>query len=108
MVLLDGKALSEKIRADLNLEVNKLASQGHRAPHIAAVLIGENKASQTYVNSKIKSCAEIGYGSTLFRYDTISEKELLDLIDTINANDEIDGILVQLPLPKDIDDKKGY
>lgn len=106
MVLLDGKALSEKIRADLNLEVNKLAQKGYRAPHLAAILIGDNKASQTYVNSKIKSCAEIGYGSTMYRYDTITEKELLDLIDTINANDDIDGILVQLPLPKDIDEKK--
>jgi methylenetetrahydrofolate dehydrogenase (NADP+)/methenyltetrahydrofolate cyclohydrolase len=106
MELLDGKLLSEKVRSDLGIEVKKLADQGHRAPHLVAVLIGDNPASQTYVNSKIKSCAEIGYGSTLFRYETITEKELLELIDSINANDDIDGVIVQLPLPKDINEHK--
>lgn len=107
MEVLDGKLASKAIREDLKNKISALKISGKKVPHLAAVLIGNNPASETYVASKVKNCNEIGITSTLKRFDeSISEKELLQLIDELNENDEIDGILVQLPLPKHISEEK--
>lgn len=103
MLLLDGKIASQSVKQNLTLATKQLIEQGRRPPHLAAILIGNNGASETYVASKVKTCGEIGYLSSLFRYDnSIEEKELLEKIDELNNDDNIDGILVQLPLPKHI------
>lgn len=105
--LLQGKELSEIIQEEITLKVNKLKQNGSRVPHLAAVLVGADGASETYVNHKVKACERVGYKSTLLRYDdTISEGELLAVVDELNANDDIDGFIVQLPLPKHIDMEK--
>ncbi|MDB5248213.1 MAG: bifunctional 5,10-methylene-tetrahydrofolate dehydrogenase/5,10-methylene-tetrahydrofolate [Segetibacter sp.] len=107
MLLLDGKIASQSVKDDLKKATQDLIEQGKRAPHLAAVLIGNNGASETYVASKVKSCSEIGFTSTLIRFnDSISEDELLQRIDELNNDDSIDGILVQLPLPKHINEGK--
>jgi methylenetetrahydrofolate dehydrogenase (NADP+)/methenyltetrahydrofolate cyclohydrolase len=100
MVLLDGKKLSDKIKAQLLDESRQLKLKNGRSPHLAAVLVGENPASWAYVNNKIKSCRQCEIGSALIKLDdTISEKELLNEIERLNADENTDGILVQLPLP---------
>ncbi len=107
MLLLDGKIVSQAVKKELALATARLLEQGKRPPHLAAVLVGNNGASETYVAGKVKSCAEIGYTSTLIRFeDNIEEKKLLDKIDELNNDDAIDGILVQLPLPKQISEPK--
>lgn len=107
MELLDGKVASQAIKNELTLRVAELKTQGKKIPHLAAVLVGNNGASETYVGAKVKTCAEIGYRSTLIRLeDTISENRLLGVIDELNNDMDIDGILVQLPLPKHISDEK--
>jgi methylenetetrahydrofolate dehydrogenase (NADP+)/methenyltetrahydrofolate cyclohydrolase len=107
MQLLDGKLASQAIKDDLKSKVEELKKQGNKVPHLAAVLIGNNGASETYVTSKVKSCEEIGFKSTLLRLaDGISEEELLEVIHKLNYDNDIDGILVQLPLPKNISEEK--
>ena len=107
MQILDGKTTSQAIKDAIKEKVSALINSGKRTPHLAAVLVGNNGASETYVASKVKTCAEIGFESTLKRLpDTISEKELLDVIDVLNNDDKVDGILVQLPLPKHISEAK--
>lgn len=107
MQLLDGKLVSQKIKDDLKKKVDELKSQQKKIPHLAAVLVGENGASETYVASKVKNCKEIGFSSTLLRFnDSISEKELFNEIEKLNQNDDVDGILVQLPLPSHISEEK--
>src|SRR3954471_11699719 len=107
MLLLDGKIASQTIKKDLALATSKLVGEGKRPPHLAAVLVGTNGASETYVASKVKSCAEIGFESTLLRLDeNISEDILLQKIEELNNDNAVDGILVQLPLPKQIDEQK--
>ena len=107
MVLLDGKALSDKIKDSLALEVEKLTSAGIRPPHLSAILVGEDRASQSYVRGKMKSCERIGFESSLFTYNTdVSEEELLEKIEELNTDDEIDGFIVQLPLPSHISENK--
>ncbi|MET7001229.1 bifunctional methylenetetrahydrofolate dehydrogenase/methenyltetrahydrofolate cyclohydrolase FolD [Chitinophaga defluvii] len=106
MQILDGKLVSEAIKAQLATKVAELKAAGKKTPHLAAILVGNNGASETYVASKVKSCAEIGYNSTLLRFDEqISEKHLLDHITMLNENADVDGILVQLPLPKHINEE---
>ncbi|SFW70517.1 bifunctional methylenetetrahydrofolate dehydrogenase/methenyltetrahydrofolate cyclohydrolase FolD [Chitinophaga sancti] len=106
MQILDGKLVSAAIKAQLAEKVTELKALGQKVPHLAAILVGNNPASETYVASKVKSCAEIGYNSTLLRFDEkISEKHLLDNITLLNENADIDGILVQLPLPKHINEE---
>ena len=106
MQILDGKLVSKAIKDQLALNVAELKAQGKKVPHLAAILVGNNGASETYVASKVKSCAEIGYHSTLLRFDDhISEKHLLDHINMLNENPDVDGILVQLPLPKSINEE---
>lgn len=107
MTLLDGKKLSEKIKSDLAEEVHKYVAQGKRRPHLAAVLIGNNPASTFYVKSKVKSCEQVGFISTLIQKDEdITEEELLNIIDELNQKEDIDGYIVQLPLPGHIDEEK--
>lgn len=107
MLKLDGTLVSKAVKEQLKQQTLLLKQDGSRAPHLAAVLIGSNGASETYVSSKVKSCGEIGYDSTLVRFDeTISEQELLDKIAELNEDNSIDGILVQLPLPKHISEAK--
>ncbi|WP_343703374.1 bifunctional methylenetetrahydrofolate dehydrogenase/methenyltetrahydrofolate cyclohydrolase FolD [Chitinophaga sp.] len=106
MQILDGKLVSQAVKDQLATQVASLKAQGKKIPHLAAILVGNNGASETYVASKVKSCAEIGYNSTLLRFeDTIPEKHLLDHIAMLNENPDIDGILVQLPLPKHINEE---
>jgi methylenetetrahydrofolate dehydrogenase (NADP+)/methenyltetrahydrofolate cyclohydrolase len=107
MQLLDGKLLSENIKAELAAEVELIRTSGGKIPHLAAVLIGENPASQVYVNSKIKSCEQVGFKSTLIqRPADVSEKELLEIVRSLNGDPDVDGFIVQLPLPKHIDEEK--
>ncbi|TAH41594.1 MAG: bifunctional 5,10-methylene-tetrahydrofolate dehydrogenase/5,10-methylene-tetrahydrofolate cyclohydrolase [Bacteroidetes bacterium] len=99
-ILLDGKVTSAAIKLELATEVATLISQGKRAPHLCAILVGNNGASETYVASKVKNCAEVGFKSSLIRYDlSVSEEELLGKIQEINDDSGIDGLIVQLPLP---------
>jgi len=107
MVLLDGKALSKKIKEALKIEVEALSAGNKRAPHLAAILVGSDGASETYVNHKVKMCHAIGYTSTLLKFDAdISEAFLLNEVDKLNKDNSIDGFIVQLPLPKHIDEMK--
>jgi methylenetetrahydrofolate dehydrogenase (NADP+)/methenyltetrahydrofolate cyclohydrolase len=107
MLILDGKIASQTVKQNLTEATKKLLEQGKRAPHLAAILTGNNGASETYVGSKVKTCGEIGYKSTLIRFEeSIEEKELLQKIEELNNDDDVDGILVQLPLPKHISEAK--
>jgi len=107
MQLLDGKLLSENIKSELAAEVARLLERGGKIPHLAAVLVGENPASQVYVQSKIKSCEQVGFRSSLIRRDAdVTEAELLDIVRGLNADPDVDGFIVQLPLPKHIDEEK--
>lgn len=107
MILLDGKATSNQIKDELAETVIKRKAEGKKTPHLAAVLVGSDGASMTYVNSKVKACERIGFKSTLIKLeDDISEEILLNEIEKLNTNDDIDGFIVQLPLPKQIDEQK--
>lgn len=107
MQILDGNLASKATKEALALKVAQLKVGGKKVPHLAAVLVGNNGASETYVGAKVKACEEIGYTSTLLRLeDSISEFKLLEEIKMLNDNPDIDGILVQLPLPKHISDEK--
>jgi methylenetetrahydrofolate dehydrogenase (NADP+) / methenyltetrahydrofolate cyclohydrolase len=107
MQILDGKLTSQHIKNAIAEKVQILKTDGKKTPHLAAILVGNNGASETYVAAKVKSCNEIGFESTLIRLDdTVTEAELLQKIVALNYDDSIDGILVQLPLPKHISDEK--
>ena len=107
MILLDGKKTSNDIKDEIALEVNGILNNGGKKPHLAAILVGNNGASETYVNAKVKACEKVGFDSTLIRLsETVTEDELINEIIKINFNDSIDGLIVQLPLPKHIDEKK--
>lgn len=104
---LDGKAVSAHFKSEMALEVKKMKEEGQRAPHLAAILVGEDGGSKTYIEAKDRACKEVGFDSTILRFpDTISEEELLSEVDRINQNDNIDGLIVQLPLPSHIDENK--
>lgn len=106
-LLLDGKAAAAEIRAELTDAVRDLMAAGRRAPGLAAVLVGDNPASHVYVGSKVKGCAEVGMESRTVRLpDTTSEEELIALVDELNRDEAIDGILIQLPLPSTIDERR--
>lgn len=107
MQILDGKIVSAAVKKTVKEKTEQLVSNGKKRPHLAAVLVGNNGASETYVASKVKSCEEVGFKSSLFRLDTAAEEqELTDLLHKLNQDDDIDGILVQLPLPKQINEEK--
>ncbi|MET0245007.1 MAG: tetrahydrofolate dehydrogenase/cyclohydrolase catalytic domain-containing protein, partial [Flavitalea sp.] len=107
MKILDGVLTSQAIKDELKIRVAQLANEGKKLPHLAAILVGNSGASETYVGSKVKTCEEIGYKSTLIRLDAdITENKLLSVIEDLNLDYDIDGILVQLPLPKHISDEK--
>ncbi|HNV81978.1 MAG: bifunctional methylenetetrahydrofolate dehydrogenase/methenyltetrahydrofolate cyclohydrolase FolD [Tenuifilaceae bacterium] len=105
--LLDGKGLSDLIKNEIAQEVAKIKADGGKIPHLAAILVGHDGASETYVASKEKACTQVGFKSTILRFeDTITEKELLNEVHKLNVNPDIDGFIVQLPLPKHISDQK--
>ena len=104
MKLIDGKKISEKVLDEIKLSVQNRIKSNLKVPHLAAILVGDDGASKTYVNSKIKACKKVGFKSSLFNFDdSISEMDLINQIEKINENDDIDGFIVQLPLPKHID-----
>lgn len=104
MQLIDGKAVAEQIKKEIAQEVRNITDRGHRAPHLVAVLVGHDGGSETYVASKMKSCEACGFRSTLIRFeDNVDRTTLLDCIADLNADDEVDGFIVQLPLPRHID-----
>lgn len=104
--ILDGKALSGKIKVEIAAEVSEWVQKGHRKPHLAAVLVGNDGASRTYVDHKVRSCEQVGFDSTLIeRPSDITQADLLAIVDKLNRDDGIDGFIVQLPLPSHIDDQ---
>ena len=107
MQILDGRKVSQAVKDELKLVVAQRSVEGKKVPHLAAVLVGNDGASETYVAAKVKACEEVGFRSTLVRFDeSISENKLLDKITELNTDPDIDGILVQLPLPKHISDDR--
>jgi methylenetetrahydrofolate dehydrogenase (NADP+)/methenyltetrahydrofolate cyclohydrolase len=107
MQVLDGKKAAQAIKDQLKINVAQRGIEGKKIPHLAAILVGNNGASETYVGAKVKACEETGFKSTLVRMeDSISENKLLEKIEELNRDPDIDGILVQLPLPRHISDKK--
>ena len=106
MQILDGKKAAQAIKDDLRIDVAQRSNEGKKIPHLAAILVGNNGASETYVAAKVKACEETGFKSTLIRFEeSISENKLLEKIEELNADTDIDGILVQRPLPKHISDE---
>lgn len=107
MEILDGKKAAQAIRNELKMEVAQRAAEGKKIPHLAAILVGSNGASETYVAAKVKACEEVGFKSTLIRFEeAIAAIKLLDKIEELNNDPDVDGILVQLPLPKHISDQQ--
>ncbi|MGP1501366.1 bifunctional 5,10-methylenetetrahydrofolate dehydrogenase/5,10-methenyltetrahydrofolate cyclohydrolase [Bergeyella cardium] len=105
--ILDGLALSKQIKSEIKEEVEKILARKRRAPHLVAILVGNNGASKAYVNSKVKDCEEVGFTSSLIKFpNTVSEAELLEKIDELNKSKAVDGFIVQLPLPEQIDQEK--
>ena len=107
MIILDGKKTSNEIKEEIKINVNSMKASGERPPHLAAVLVGNDGASLTYVGSKVRSCEYVGFDSTLIRLESnISEEELLRHISDLNQDDNLDGYIVQLPLPNHINEEK--
>ena len=107
MELIDGKATAAAIKQEIAQEVNEMVARGEKRPHLAAILVGHDGGSETYVAAKVKACEECGFTSTLLRFeDTITEDELLAQVDKLNNDPDVDGFIVQLPLPKHIDSQK--
>lgn len=106
MEILDGKKTAAQVREELRVQVEQMVAQGHRPPHLAAILVGDNGASVTYVNAKVKACHEIGFRSSLIKFPAeVTQAALLDKIDELNNDPAVDGFIVQLPLPAHIDEK---
>ena len=107
MQLIDGKAVSATIKKEIAEEVNRILENGGKRPHLAAILVGHDGGSETYVASKVKACEECGFKSTLIRYESdVTEEELLAKVEELNNDADVDGFIVQLPLPKHIDEQK--
>ncbi len=107
MQIIDGKAVAAEIKKQIAAEVAEIVNAGGKRPHLAAILVGHDGGSETYVAHKVKACAECGFESTLIRYESdVTEAELLAKIEELNQNDSIDGFIVQLPLPKHINEQK--
>ena len=107
MQLIDGKAVATQIKREIATEVDNILSNGGKRPHLAAILVGHDGGSETYVAAKVKACEECGFTSTLIRYETdVTEEELLAKVEELNNDADVDGFIVQLPLPKHIDEQK--
>ena len=107
MQLIDGKRIAEEIKAEIKEKTDEMTSRGISPPHLAAILVGHDGGSETYVAHKVKDCEQVGFKSTLIRYeDDVTEEELLRRIASLNSDSDIDGFIVQLPLPKHIDEQK--
>jgi methylenetetrahydrofolate dehydrogenase (NADP+)/methenyltetrahydrofolate cyclohydrolase len=107
MTIIDGKQTAADIKAEIAREVEQMVSEGRKRPHLAAVLVGHDGGSETYVKNKVLACEQCGFKSTLIRFeDNVSEAELLECVEQLNRNGDIDGFIVQLPLPKHIDEQK--
>lgn len=107
MQLIDGKILSDTIKNEIKIDVEQIILRGGKRPHLAAVLVGNNAASEAYVGNKIRSCEQVGFNSTLIRRDVnITQTELLEIVKNLNDDEDIDGFIVQLPLPKHIDESE--
>lgn len=107
MQIIDGKATAEAIKAEIAEEVRQIVSNGGRAPHLAAILVGHDGGSETYVKNKVLACERCGFESTLIRFEEdVTEEELLQYVDKFNKDESVDGFIVQLPLPKHIDEQK--
>lgn len=107
MELIDGKKIANQIKEEIAEEVSRLVAAGHKRPHLAAVLVGNDGGSETYVSHKVKACEQVGFESTLIRRDdSVSEKEVLDIVADLNNNPEVDGFIIQLPLPGHISEQK--
>lgn len=107
MQLIDGKAISAQIKKEIAEEVSQIKTAGGKTPHLAAILVGHDGGSETYVASKVRTCEEVGFKSSLIRFEnTVSEEELLACVDKLNKDADVDGFIVQLPLPKHISEQK--
>ncbi len=107
MQLIDGKATAAKIKEEIAEEVRRIVTEGGKRPHLAAILVGHDGGSETYVKNKVIACEACGFTSSLIRFeDDVTEEELLAKVDELNRNDDVDGFIVQLPLPKHIDEQK--
>lgn len=107
MTLIDGKKTAAEIKQEIAAQVKEMESRGERAPHLAAILVGHDGGSETYVANKVKACGECGFRSSLIRFeDDVTEERLLDEIKRLNEDDEVDGFIVQLPLPRHIDEQR--
>lgn len=107
MQIIDGKATAEAIKAEIAEEVRQIVSNGGRAPHLAAILVGHDGGSETYVKNKVLACEKCGFESTLIRFEEdVTEEELLQCVNKFNKDESVDGFIVQLPLPKHIDEQK--
>lgn len=107
MQIIDGKATAEAIKAEIAEEVRQIVSNGGRSPHLAAILVGHDGGSETYVKNKVLACERCGFESTLIRFEEdVTEEELLQCVDKFNKDESVDGFIVQLPLPKHIDEQK--
>ncbi len=107
MELIDGKKIANEIKAEIAQEVSRMVANGEKRPHLAAILVGHDGGSETYVANKVKACEQCGFTSTLVRFeDTVSEQQLLDKINELNQDPDVDGFIVQLPLPKSISEQK--
>ncbi|MBD5186215.1 MAG: bifunctional methylenetetrahydrofolate dehydrogenase/methenyltetrahydrofolate cyclohydrolase FolD [Bacteroidales bacterium] len=107
MELIDGKKVAAEVKAEIAREVESMIADGRKRPHLAAVLVGHDGGSETYVAAKVKACEECGFKSTLIRYESdVTEAELLETIARLNADDDVDGFIVQLPLPRHIDEQR--
>lgn len=107
MQIIDGKKISKEIRDEIAIEVAKMRAEGLKAPHLAAVLVGHDGGSESYVANKIKACEEVGFISSLYRFETnITEEQLLEVVHQLNTDPDVDGFIVQLPLPKHISEEK--
>lgn len=107
MQLIDGKKIADDIKKEIAAQVEKMVAQGKKRPHLAAILVGHDGGSETYVAHKVKACEQCGFTSTLIRFeDDVTEEKLLETIDELNGNADVDGFIVQLPLPKHISEQK--
>ena len=107
MTLIDGKAISEQVKQEIAAEVAEIVARGGKCPHLAAILVGHDGGSETYVAAKVKACEVCGFKSSLIRYESdVTEEELLAKVRELNEDSDVDGFIVQLPLPKHISEQK--